>query len=403
MLWTALKSVVVVGAVLPFLYYLAVIYCARRFFAHRDEPPGRFAPPVSVLKPVRGLDREAYKNFASFCRQTYPRYEILFGVAHDQDPSIPPIREVIRDFPDLPIRLLVGSEELGTNDKVNRLCRLVREARYDMLVISDSDIRVGPNYLASVVAPFRDPRVGVVTCLYRGLAEPLLWSELEDINLTSNFLGGVLVAREMEGVRFSLGATMAITRERLSALGGFEALTDFASDDFEVGKRVALSGHRVEISSYTVETVCPSRTAREFFKQQLRWAIALRHARPGGHFGWLFTQGLPWSLAAGAASHSGLAAVGYLGAYLVLRLATAWTVGVWGLRDQLLRKRLWLVPLSDALGFLVWLLSFGSNRINWRGTDFVVRKGRLVPLQHGQSNVAPDSCAAQKADEANRD
>ncbi len=400
MLWAVPRWVVLVGAVLPLLYYLAAIYCARRFFAERDEHPAGFTPPVSILKPVRGLDREAYVNFASFCRQTYPSYEILFGVAHDQDPAIPAIRQVIRDFPALPIRLLIGSEDLGTNDKVNRLCGLACEARYDLLVISDSDIRVGPSYLASVVAPFRDPRVAVVTCLYRGLAEPLLWSELESINLTSSFLGGVLVAREMEGVRFSLGATMAITRERLSALGGFEALTDFASDDFEVGKRAAALGNRVALSSYTVETVCPSRTAREFFERQLRAAISLRHSRPGGHFGWLFAQGLPWSLAAAAASHSAFAAAGYLSAYLTLRLAMAWTVGVWGLRDQLLRKRLWLVPLSDAWGFVAWLLSFVCNRINWRGNRFRVRKGRLVPLQIRQPEAAADSRAARKVDVA---
>ena len=382
MLWTPLRWAVLVGAVLPFVYYLAVIYCAWRFFKNRGEDPADPAPPeppLSVLKPVRGLDREAYVNYASFCRQAYPRYEILFGVADDRDPAIPAIQDVIRDFPEVPIRLVIGSEDFGSNDKVNRLCRLVREARYDLLVISDSDIRVGPGYLTRVASAFSDPRVGAVTSLYRGLAEPLLWSELEAITLASSFLGGVLVARQMEGVRFGLGASTAITRQRLSEIGGFEALVDFASDDFELGKRVASRGYRVELSSYTIETVCPSRTAREFCEQQLRWAIGLRHSRPGGYFGLLVTQGLAWSLAAAAAAHSAPAAAGYIGIYLALRLAMAWTVGVWGLRDQLLRKKLWLVPLSDALGFLIWLFSFGCNRIIWRGSEFYVRKGRLVP------------------------
>lgn len=383
-----LKWTVLVGAVLPFVYYLAAIYCAWRFFRNRGENPDDFAPAVSILKPIRGLDREAYENFASFCRQNYPRYEILFGVANDQDPSIPAIREVIRDFPELPIRLLIGSENLGSNDKVNRLCRLVHEAQFDLLVISDSDIRVGPSYLASIVSPFRDPQVGAVTCMYRGLADPFVWSELEAVNLTSSFLGGVLVARRMEGVRFSLGATIAITRKRLDEIGGFESLADFASDDFEIGRRVAARGYRVELSPYTVQTVCPSRTAKEFFEQQLRWAIGLRHSRPGGHLGWLLAQGLPWSLAAIAVGHSASTAAGYLSAYLVLRLAMAWTVGVWGLRNQSLQRRLWLLPLSDALGFLIWLLSFGCNRINWRGSKFYVRKGRLVPIIMRQGNVS---------------
>jgi ceramide glucosyltransferase len=328
-----------VGALLPFVYYLVAIYCAWQFFGRQAENHADFAPPVSILKPVRGLDREAYENFASFCRQNYPRYEILFAVASEQDPAIPVIRKVIGDFPELPIRLLIGSEDWGSNDKVNKLCRLVREARYDLLAISDSDIRVGPGYLESVVRPFRDSRVGVVTCLYVGLAEGRLWSELEALNPSSNFLAGVLAARQMEGVRFSLGATTAITRERLGEIGGFEALADYASDDFEVGNRVAARGYRVELSSCAVRTMCSSRTAEEFFEQHMRWAVGLRHSRPGGYLGWGVTQGLPWSLAAIAAGHSALAGAAYLGAYLSLRLATAWTVGVWGLRDELLRKK----------------------------------------------------------------
>lgn len=380
MFLTVLRWAILVGAVLPLVYYLVAIYCAWQFFSPRDENHADCAPPVSILKPVRGLDREAYENFASFCRQHYPRYEILFGVANDQDPALPAIREVIRDFPELPLRLLIGSQELGANDKVNRLCRLVREARYELLVINDSDIRVGPGYLASVIFPFRDPQVGIVTCMYRGMAGAGLWSELEAINLSSNFLGGVLVARQMEGVRFSLGATIAITRERLGEIGGFEALADFAVDDFEIGQRVASRGYRIELSPYTVQTVCPSHTAKEFFEQHLRWTIGLRHSRPAGHCGWLFAQGLPWSLAAAAAGHSVFAAMAYLGAYLTLRLAMAWTVGVRGLRDPLLRRKLWLVPLSDALGSLIWLLSFGRNCITWRGSKFSVRKGRLVPI-----------------------
>jgi ceramide glucosyltransferase len=385
---TVLRWAVLGGAVVPFLYYLGAICCAWRFFRKRGEDHDDFAPPVSILKPVRGLDREAYENFASFCRQNYPTYEILFGVANGQDPAVSVIRRVIRDFPELPIRLLIGSEDHGSNDKASRLCRLVREARYDLLVISDSDIRVGPNHLQSIAAPFRDPRVGVVTCMYVGMTEPCLWSELEAINLTSSFLGGVLVARQLEGMRFALGAMIAITRARLGEIGGYEALADFAADDFEVGNRVAARGHRVELSPCTVQTVCSARTAKEFFAQQLRWAIGLRHSRPGGHLGWLFAQGLPWSLAAIVVSHSVFLAGGYLVAYLALRLAMAWTVGVWGLRDQLLEKRLWLLPLSDALGFVIWVLSFGSNRINWRGSEFYVRNRRLVPVAVRRENVS---------------
>jgi ceramide glucosyltransferase len=334
------------------------------------------------------LDREAYENFASFCRQNYPKYEILFAVSSERDPAIPVIRKVMGDFPELPIRLLIGSEDRGTNDKVNKLCRLAREARYDLLAISDSDIRVDPNYLKSVVRPFRDPRVGVATCLYVGLAEGRLWSELEAVNLSSNFLAGVLVARQTEGMRFSLGAATAITRERLGEMGGFEALADYAADDFELGNRVAARGYRVKLSPYTVQTMCSSRTFAEFFEHHIRWGIGLRHSRPGGYLGFGVTQGLPWSLAAIVSSHSALTAAAYAGAYLTLRFAMAWTVGVWGLRDELLRKKLWLLPLSDALGFLIWTLSFTRNGVRWRGNSFYIRRRRLVPRAPRRENIS---------------
>jgi len=392
---TALRWAVLVGAVLPFVYYVGAICCAWGFFRQRRDDFDGFTPPVSILKPVRGIDREAYENFASFCRQDYTGYEILFAAADEQDAAIPVIRMLIRDFPQLPIRLLIGFDDLGSNDKVNKLCRLTREARHDLLVISDSDIRVDADYLRSVVSPLRDPRVGVVTCLYVGLAEPRLWSELEAINLTSNFLPGVLVARQLEGVRFSLGSTIAIARDRLREIGGFESLVDLAADDFEVGSRVAARGYRVELSSCAVQTMCCSPTAREFFKRHLRWAVGLRNSRPGGYFGSILTQGLPWSLAAVAAGHSALVAAGYLGAYLALRLAMAWTVGVWGLRDQVLRKKLWLVPLVDALGFIIWTLSFVSSRIQWRGSGFYVRGKRLVPVAFGHSNQGRDASEAK--------
>lgn len=379
MVGTLLRWTVLVGAVLPSIYYLLAIYSAWRFFRRRSAPAADFTPPVSILKPVRGLDREAYENFASFCRQDYPEYEVLFGVSEEDDPAIPVIHQLIHDLPDRPIRLLIGSEELGTNNKVNKLCRLVREARYDLFVVSDSDMRVGPGYLRAVAAPFRDPQVGAVTCLYRGLVDDCLPSQIEAIGNTSDFDAGVLSAWYLEGVRFALGATMATTREHLAEIGGFEALVHHFSDDFELGNRIAARGHRVELTTYPVLTVFPTQTLRECFAHQVRWALTTRHVRPWGHLSLLLTYGLPWSLAAASLAPSGAVAAGYLGSYLVLRLAMAWTVGVWGVGDPLLRRKLWLVPLRDIFAFVVWLASFFTRRINWRGSEFYIRKGRLVP------------------------
>ncbi len=380
---TALRWVILIAALVPFAYYLAAIYSARHFFVERRKrsfPARDFTPPASILKPVRGLDREAYESFASFSRQDYPEYEILFAVSDADDPAIPVIQKLIHDFPERSLRLLIGAENLGASSKVCKLCRLAREARHSLLVISDSDIRVDPGYLRDVAAPFSDPRVGAVTALYRGLVAPNFVAALDCVGVSAEFCAGVLVARQLEGVKFTLGATMATTRERLAEIGGFEALVDHHSDDFELGNRIAARGYRVELASEPVWMVFPDETFGEYLGHELRWAIGVRHIRPKGHLGLIFAQGLPWSLAAAAVAPSAAVAAGYLCTYVVLRFLMAWTVGVWGLRDPVLRGRLWLVPLRDALAFPIWLASFASNRIRWRGLEFTLDKGRLVPV-----------------------
>ena len=369
-----------VGALISLLYYLVVLFCAWRYFRRPFRPDLHFAPPVSILKPVRGLDREAYENYASFCRLDYPEYEILFGVSDEDDPAIPVIEKLIRDFPSHQIRLLIGSPCKGWNSKVRKLCRLSQEARYSMLVISDSDIRVQPDYLRAVVSPFRNPKVGAVTCMYHMQPEARLGSEVEAIGLTSDFLAGVIVARQLEGVKFTLGASTAVRAERLEEMGGFEAIADCFSDDFELGRRIVDNGHQVELIPYTVATLSPSQGALDAVKHQLRWAVGVRNSRPWGQLGRLLTQALPWVVAATLVQHSWEGTTGFLGAYLVLRLAVAWTVGVWGLKDPLLRRKWWLVPVWDALAFFILAISFSKRRIEWRGTEFYVRKGRLSPV-----------------------
>jgi ceramide glucosyltransferase len=363
----------------PFGYYLLAIIAARRFFRNRPEIRKDFAPPVTVLKPVRGLDREAYENYASFCRQEYPEFEIIFGVTESSDPAVPVIEKLIQDFPQRKIRLLIGAEQLGSGDKVNKLCRMVREASHDILIISDSDIRVAPGYLYAVAAPFADPQVGAVTCLYRGITDGTLVSEMEALGNTSDFDAGVLSAWQLGGVDFTLGATMATTKERLAQIGGFEALVDHFSDDYELGHRIAALGYRVEVTTFPVFTVFPSQTLAQCFRHQVRWNLTMKHSQPWGHFSLIFTQGLPWAiLAAMIAPSWGIAAV-YLAGYVALRGLMAWTVGVWGVRDPILRKKMYLVPLRDAFAFAVWMTSFFKRRIEWRGSQYYIRNKRLVP------------------------
>jgi ceramide glucosyltransferase len=365
---------------LPFLYYLAATFCAWEFFRRHSEATSGFSPPVSVLKPLEGLENDAYENLVSFCRQDYPEYEILFAVDDERDSATSVVKKLISDFPSLPIRLLVGSGMSASNNKVAKLYRLGREARHELLVVSDSDIRVKPDYLRRVVSPFRDPSVGAVTCLYVGMTEPNLWSELEDVNLTSDLLPSMLVARKLEGVNFALGATMAVTRTRLAEIGGFESLADCAADDHELGRRIAARGYRVALAPCTVQTLCASGTAREFFEHHFRWGVVTRHCRPWGYAGLLFTKGLPWSLAAAAVAPSRVAAIGYLGIPLATRLAMAFTFGVHGLKDPLLCRKWWLIPLHDGIGFFMWATTLFFNHVSWRGKEFYVRQGRFVPV-----------------------
>lgn len=368
----------------PLCYYLVGIYSAWRFFrvAHRaSQVPavGDGLPAISVLKPVRGLDPGAYENFASFCRQGYPEFEILFAVNDPEDTAVPIVQQLIADFPKRSIRLIVVAERLGPNTKVSNLCRLAREARHELLVITDSDVRVEPGYLRGVAAQFRDPRVGGVTALYRGKDNFEFVAALDCVGSSAAFCGAALVARELEGLKFMMGSTMATTKERLAEIGGFEDMVELHSDDYELGQRIAARGYRIELLPEPVWMAFPSETLGAYLRHELRWSIGIRNIRPGGHFGMLFTHGLPWAIAAACVASTAAVGAAYLGAYFVLRFAMAWAVGVWGLRDPVLRRRFWLLPLRDLLSFFVWLASFGMNRIEWRGNSFTLEKGRMIP------------------------
>lgn len=365
----------------PLAYYLLATTAALRFFHNRSPARKDFSPPVSVLKPLRGLDRDAYENYATFCSQEYPEFEIIFGVTEANDPVIPIIEKLIRDFPQRNIRLLIGAEPLGTGDKVNKLCRMVREAQHEILIISDSDIRVAPGYLYAVAAPFADPNVGAVTCLYRGITDGSLVSEMEALGNTSDFDAGVLSAWQLGGVDFTLGATMATTKTRLAQIGGFEALVDHFSDDYELGHRIAVLGYRVEVTTFPVFTVFPNQTLAQCFRHQVRWTLTMKHSRPWGHFSLIFTHGLPWTILAAAIAPSVGIAAFYVAGYVVLRSLMAWTVGVWGVQDPILRRKFYLVPVRDAFAFAVWLTSFFKRRIEWRGAQYYIVDKRLVPAK----------------------
>lgn len=381
-------------AAAPLGYYAAATIAALRFFlGERGKEIPEFTPPASLLKPVHGVDFGSYENFASFCRQSYPEYEILFAVNDDTDPAVPLIQRLIKEFPERRIRLFVGADYLGANRKVNNLARLAQEARHEIVVLTDGDVRVGPNFLREVVSPLAQESIGAVTCFYRSIAEKNFGAELEAIGAASDFFAGVLMANWMEGIRFALGAAIATKKSWPEKIGGFAGFSDMLADDYELGNRIAKAGGQVVLSREIVWAMYPAQTARGFWEHQLRWARTVRLCRPLSYFGLLLTHGLPWALLAAAIAPARWIGIAYLSAYLVLRLVMAWTVGVWGVGDEVLRRRLWLVPLRDALNFVVWLASFASNRITWSGNEYIIRRGRMIPVNKASRDAQPSAAA----------
>jgi ceramide glucosyltransferase len=387
----AVRLIVLILATGPLVYYLLSLYCVVDYFRSVRKLPPRndaFAPPASILKAVRGVDRDAYENFTSYCRLNYSEYEMIFAVADANDPVVPVIEKLQRDFPDRQIRLVTSVERLGENNKINSFCRLVKEAKYDLLVMTDSDVRVERDYLREVAAPFADPAVGGVTSFYRCTSGGTLAADLDMLGMCTDSVPSALVARKLEGkVQFAFGWTMATTKKHLAEIGGWEAMVNYHSDDFELGNRIARQGYRVELMREPVWMTFPAETFKEFLTHEMRWSIGLRNVRPAGYAGMIFTHGLPWALLAaivgGAAGWTGVAAF-YLAAYLLLRLSVAWIAGVWGLGDKAIAAKLWLVPVRDAISAAVWLAGLFSDKIRWRGLEYRVKKGLLVPVTGGK-------------------
>lgn len=374
-------------AAAPLIYYLLSFWSVVGHFRElRKSPPSKspHAPAVSILKPVRGVDCEAYENFASFCRLDYPEYEIIFAVAEPKDPVVAVVERLRADFPRCSIRLIKGVARKGANSKINSLCRLVQEAKYDVVVMSDSDVRVAPDYLRDVVRPFADPRVGAVTAFCRCITSGGVAGDLNALGMYLDSAPGALVARRLEGkMQFAFGWTMATTKRHLSEIGGWEAMANYHSDDFELGNRIARRGYRVELMSKPVWMVFPQETIGQYFRHELRWSIGLKNVRPAAYRWLILTHGLPWAVLAAAlaaaAGWEGIAAV-HLITYFALRLGLVWTTGTWGLGDTGAWKKPWLVPLRDAISFVAWVGGFFSRRILWRGLAYRVKNGQLFPM-----------------------
>jgi len=363
-------------------FYLIALWSARAFLRARRPPLG-LAPPVSILKPLRGTDPAQFHAFESHCLQEYPGdYEILFGVADAFDPAVANVEALRREFPERRIELVICPEVLGTNRKVSSLIQMLPRARFDHILINDSDIRVERDYFARVLRHFSDPQVGMVTALYRPVPGRTLGSRLEALGISTEFMAGVLTARFVErGVHFALGSTLACTRTALAAIGGLQALVDYLADDFELGARISAAGYRVALADTVVENHIPDYSFRQFMEHQLRWGRSTRSSRPLGYSGLALTFGFFWALLVVAMAwyfrtHF-LLSVALLGLALAMRILVALVVGLPVLRDRYVLRDLWLLPLRDVMAFVIWVGSYTGSRIHWRGEEFVLEKGKI--------------------------
>jgi len=378
-------------------YFLAALVAACVFLASRRATQASFSPGVSILKSLKGIDPGMMEAFRSHCRQNYSGdVELLFGVSSLNDPAAAAVEQLKKEFPALTIQLVRCPTSLGTNGKVSTLVQLETQARYNFILINDSDISVSPSYLERVMACFPSPdnfssiapdqvqaqqEVGMVTALYRGRAHGTLASRLEALGIATDFQAGVLLSRMIEGgLHFGLGSTLAVSRKALEKVGGLSPLVDHLADDYELGARLHRIGYRVALSPEVVETAIPAYTWRGFFDHQLRWARTVRDARPWGYAGLLFTHGFALALLNVLASGLSPLSLWLLGMSFCLRLALAMTVGAQVLGDRQVLPNLWLLPLRDLVAMGVWIAGFAGNTIVWRGERFLLKSGRLEPI-----------------------
>ena len=382
----AIEAVTALLTLAGIAYLLLALWGARDYVAavKKARSSKSFARSVSLLKPLKGVDPRMYAGLVSHCRQEYPApFELVFGVHRLDDPAVAEVERLRAEFPQIAIKLVECRQRLGTSGKVSNLVQMLPHASYEYVVINDSDIFVAPHYLAGVMGYFADPEVGMVTAPYIGRTgaggrEKTIWSKLEALGISTDFLPGVLTARKLEGgIRFGMGSTLAFTKTALARAGGLEPLVEFLADDYELGKRIAKAGYAVRLCGDTVETTVPAYGLRGFWDHQMRWARSTRDSRKLGYIGLGVTYAVPWALMTVVASGAALWSFTLLVLALLTRVTVALTIGVGVLQDDQVLRDLWLLPVRDLFGLLFWAWSFAGDTVVWRGEEFRLKDGRI--------------------------
>lgn len=395
-LWKCLAGIAAIGLagstvflIMTLISEVRFLLRAKRIQARVDATPWSAMPPVSILKPVHGTEEQLQANLESFFEQNYPNYEVIFGVRGPENPAAEIAKEVCRKYPHIPSRIIFSGPPEWPNAKVFSLDKMIEASAHDHFVISDSDVRVTPEFLRNTIVPLLDPEVGLITCMYRGIPASDFWSSLEALGLSVEMSSGVLVADMLEGMRFALGPAMAVRRDALESIGGIARTADYYSDDFELGNLIWREGYRVVLSHHVVRNVLTTRPLLRTLGDQLRWMKSTRYSRPLGHVG----SGLTYAVPFGILGWIACAGLGYWSWGLVF-LAGGWLNRVlqsiavgWGIaRDPRAVSQSWLYPLRDLLGFFTWAASFTSRTFFWRGEMYRFENGgRIVPLQRSRS------------------
>ena len=392
LVWRALLLLALAGSFTSTIYLAMTLVATSRHLGRATLAqaavraiPTSSLPPVTIFKPVHGMEDQLAANLESFLQQDYPDYEVTFGVRDADNPAAKIAEEVRARYPNVPSRLIVSGPPTWPNAKVFALDKMLALSSRPYLIISDSDVRVAPDFLRNTIPPLLDPKVGLVTCMYRGIPASDFWSWLEALGLSVEMSSGVMVADMMEGMRFALGPAMAVRRDAIDAIGGIAAVADYYSDDFELGNRIWAKGYKVTLSHHIVRNVLTRRSPLRTFGDQLRWMKSTRYSRPAGHAGTSLTYAMPFGILgflAAAALGRWQLGVDLLALACVNRIIQSIGVGCFVARDPRAIWLCWLYPLRDFFGFVAWALSYTSREFYWRGETYRFGKGgRIAPLE----------------------
>ena len=385
-----------IGFVSCSCFLALVIISSFRFhrYCRRPQPCVDHLPPVTILKPLCGLEPQLEQNLASFFELDYPEYEIIFGTRDSSDPALGIVHALRRRYPHVPVKLVFSGEPQKPNAKVWSLMKMMPQVSADYLIISDSDVRVTPEYLRSVIQPLLDPAVGLVTCMYRGIPTGGIWSRLEALGMSVEMTAGVVLADMLEGMKFALGPSMSVRRDALDAIGGVDVLADYCADDYVLGNEIANAGYNVVLSQHVIQHFVLGRSFNSSWEHQVRWMKSTRFSRPKGHIGTGLTFATPFGilgLIAGALSGHFLLGIVLFATAILNRVLMAAVTGWFVVRDPESLKYSWLYPVRDFLGFALWCASFASSEIVWRGEPYRLQLGGFMVRRESPALVEQDS------------